>query len=75
MSKVPLKESDVTSDWLRATLVASPKKGSEVTVLKLKPIKTDGYLSKAFQAIVKIDGIEQKLFIKISLPCEDPFQV
>ena len=72
MAEIPVKPEDVTKDWLERTLAKSLK--SNVEVLELIPVKTEGYLSKACKASIKIDGgSSEKIFLKITLPSDDPF--
>ena len=72
MAEIPVKPEDVTKDWLQKTLEISLK--SDIEVLDLIPVKTEGYLSKACKAKIKInDGITEKIFLKITLPGDDPF--
>ena len=64
----------VTHDWLKETLQKSLKT-ENVQIVELVPIKTDGYLSRAFKATIRIDDNPgEKIFIKISLSSDDPFQ-
>ena len=72
MAEIPVKPEDVTKDWLQKTLKISLK--SDIEVLDLIPVKTEGYLSKACKATIKInDGNTEKIFLKITLPSDDPF--
>ena len=72
MAEIPVKPEDVTKDWLKITLTKSLK--SDIEVLELIPIETEGYLSKACKASIKINGGSvEKIFLKITLPSDDPF--
>ena len=72
MAEIPIKPEDVTEEWLKNTLTKTLKK--DIEVLKLIPVETEGYLSKACKATVKVDGgIPEKIFLKITLPSDDPF--
>ena len=72
MAEIPVKPEDVTKDWLKRTLTKSLK--SDIEVLELVPVKTEGYLSKACKATIKIGGgVPEKIFLKITLPNDDPF--
>ena len=51
MAEIPIKPEDCDRNWLKNTLTKSLK--SEVDVIELKPVKTEGYLSKAFKATIK----------------------
>jgi hypothetical protein len=64
MSQVPIKVEDVTVNWLKSTLTSSLSK--DVEILELMPIKSDGYLSKAFKAKFRVtnDVNIQKVFVK-----------
>ena len=72
--EIPLSPEDVTIDWLQRTLQKSLQ--TQVEVRTLATIKTDGYLSTACQAKIKqcTKDEEEKLFLKITLPSQDPFQ-
>ena len=72
---VPFSVEDLTKDWLKKILRKSLKESEKVEILNIKPIKTEGYLSKAAQGIIRInDKDPEKVFIKLNLPSNDPFQ-
>ena len=59
---------EVTEPWLISVLF---NHGKEIKVLELKSVKNEGgVLSSVFKAKVDIDGVEEKLFIKI-MPHEE----
>ena len=74
MAEIPLKVEEVSEKWLKDTLEKSLNK--KIEILNLNPIKTDGFLSKAVKATIKLEDESnpEKIFIKLNLPNDDPFQ-
>ena len=74
MAEIPLKVEEVSEKWLKDTLEESLNK--KIEILNLNPIKTDGFLSKAVKATIKLEDESnpEKIFIKLNLPNDDPFQ-
>ena len=70
-AEIPLKPEEVTSDWLKQVLKKSLK--TEVEVVQLVGVETEGFLSKACKAQIKIGPKVEKIFVKITLPAEDSF--
>ena len=73
---IPFCVEDLTKEWLEKVLKKSLKESEKVEILNIKPIKTEGYLSKAAQGIIRINDKTylEKVFIKLNLPSNDPFQ-
>ena len=73
---IPFCVEDLTKEWLEKVLKKSLKESEKVEILNIKPIKTEGYLSKAAQGIIRINDKKdlEKVFIKLNLPSNDPFQ-
>ena len=68
MENIPTTSHDITESWLISVL---SNHGKEIKVLELKSVKNEGgVLSSVFKAKVDIDGVEEKLFIKI-MPHEE----
>ena len=73
---IPFCVEDLTKEWLEKILKKSLKESEKVEILNIKPIKTEGFLSKAAQGIIRINDNNnlEKVFIKLNLPSNDPFQ-
>ena len=68
MKNIPTTPHEVTESWLISGLT---NHGKEIKVIDLKSVKNEGgVLSSVFKAKVDIDGVEEKLFIKI-MPHEE----
>jgi hypothetical protein len=74
-TKVPLNTDEVTEEWLRCVM-QDALKVTAVKVIALEPIKeSGGFLSGAFKAQIKIeDRSIMRLFVKMSLPADNPFR-
>ena len=66
-----MKPEDVTKTWLSKVLQDSFN--SKFEVLELVPLKTVGYLSTACKAKIRCGDKIEKLFLKFTLPGDDPF--